>query len=370
MHVARADALVEQVVGKVFRHLFRQCGNKHALVTSSAFLCLVDDVVNLTGTRSHDDFRIEQAGGSNNLLDLLLAYLFLVVTRCSRHVDELRHALFKLVEAQRTVIQAAWQAEPVLCQRDLTRAVAFVHAANLRHGHVAFVDNAQKVVGEIVDKRVGGLAWLASVQMARVVLDAAAKAHRLQHFQIVVDAHLKPLCLQQLPLGLELLQALAELFADGLKRMIHLGTRRHVVRSGPDGQRLVGSHHFAGYVVDLGDLLNLVAPKLHTNGIVGVGREHIERVTTHAKRAALELVIVAVVLNVDKVVNDIVAVSLFLLVQKHRQPRIVHRAADAVDAAHRRHDHAVAPREQRRGGGVAQFLDLLVDGRVLLDERI
>ena len=41
--------------------------------------------------------------------------------------------------------------------------------------------------------------------------------------------------------------------------------------------------------------------------------------------------------------------------------------AQAVDARHRRHDDHVAPGEQRRGGRVAEPVDLVVDRGVLLD---
>ena len=44
--------------------------------------------------------------------------------------------------------------------------------------------------------------------------------------------------------------------------------------------------------------------------------------------------------------------------------------AQAEDAADRRHDDDVAPRQQRRGGGVAETVDLVVDRRVLLDVRV
>ena len=104
--------------------------------------------------------------------------------------------------------------------------------------------------------------------------------------------------------------------------------------------------------------------------MVGVRREHVQRVAPHAEGAALLLVVVAVVLDVDELVDDLVAIHLLLLVDEHRHARVVHGAADAVDAAHRRHHDDVPPREQSRGGRMAQLLHLLVDGGVLLDEGV
>ena len=140
--------------------------------------------------------------------------------------------------------------------------------------------------------------------------------------------------------------------------------------SRPDGQGLVRADHLAAHVVDLGDGLYLVAPELHADGVVGIGREHVERIAPHSERAAHELVVVAVVLDVDEVVNHVVAVGGHLPVQEDGHARVVHRAADAVDAAHRRHHDNVATAEQRARRGVAQLLHFLVDAGVLLDERV
>ena len=206
--------------------------------------------------------------------------------------------------------------------------------------------------------------------MARVVLDTGAEAHGLQHLQVVVHTHLQTLSLKKLPLLLELHEALAQLVLNRAEGLVHLRTRRDVVGRRPDGQRLVGVQHLARDLVDLVDGFDLVPPELDAHRMVGVGREHIQRVTPHAEGAALLLVVVAVVLDVDELVDDLVAVHLLLLVDEHRHAGVVHGAADAVDAAHRCHHDDVPPRQQSRGGRMAQLLHLLVDGGVLLNEGV
>ena len=164
----------------------------------------------------------------------------------------------------------------MLGERDLARAVAFVHAANLRYRDVALVDDAQEVFREVINERIRGLARSAPVKMARVVLDPRAEAHRLDHFQVVIRAHLQALRFEKLAFLLELLQSLAQLVLDGADCPIKLRTCGYVVGSGPDGKRFVLVEYLARDVVDLGDRLNLVTPELHANGVVGVGRKHIE----------------------------------------------------------------------------------------------
>ena len=159
--------------------------------------------------------------------------------------------------------------------------------------------------------------------------------------------------LEQLAFVVELLQPVAQLVAYGAQRLVHLRARGDVVGRRPDGKRLVGVEHLARDVVYFGDFLDFVAPKVNAEGVVGVGREHVQRIAPHAEGAALLLVVVAVVLDVDKLVDDLVAIHLLLLVDEHRHAGVVHRRADTVDAAHRRHHDDVPPREQSRGGRMA-----------------
>jgi hypothetical protein len=71
--------------------------------------------------------------------------VLLVVARRRGDVDELRDALLELVEAERSVVECGGKAEAVLDERDLARAVALVHAADLRHRDVGLVDDAEHV---------------------------------------------------------------------------------------------------------------------------------------------------------------------------------------------------------------------------------
>ena len=70
---------------------------------------------------------------------------------------------------------------------------------------MALINEAQEIGWEVVDERIRGLTRSAPVKMARVVLDSRAEAHRLDHFQIVIRAHLQALRFEQLAFLLELL---------------------------------------------------------------------------------------------------------------------------------------------------------------------
>ncbi len=69
------------------------------------------------------------------------------------HEDELRDLAEELVEAERAVVEGRRKPEAVVDERLLARAVALVHASELRHGLVRLVDEDDEIVGEVVDER-------------------------------------------------------------------------------------------------------------------------------------------------------------------------------------------------------------------------
>ena len=304
------------------------------------------------------------------MLYLRLAHAQFVIARRGGNINELGDALLEFVESQRTVIQAARQAESMLGQRDLARPVTFMHAAHLRHRNVALVNDAQEVLGKVIDQRVRRLTWLTTIQMTRVILDTRAKAQRFQHFQVVIHAHFQALRFQQLAFVVELLQAVAQLFLDGFQCAIEFRTHRNIMRRRPNGKRLVRVQLFARYIIDFGDRFYLITPELNTDRIIRIRRKHIQRIAAHAKRTALEFVIVAIVLDVYQAIYNLVTVHFLLFIKEYSHTGVICRTANTVNARDTCHHNNVAAGKQRACCGVAQFLHFFVDGRILLDERI
>ena len=145
---------------------------------------------------------------------------------------------------------------------------------------------------------------------------------------------------------------------------------RDVVRRRPYRDRLERGGHLACDRVELGDPFDVVAEEPDPQRPVRVRREDVEHVAAHTERAAHEVVVVAVVLDVDERGDQMVAVQGLAHGDERRLTRVVLRRPDAVDAAHGRDDDDVLARQQRRRGRVPQLLDLSVDRGVLLDEGV
>ena len=133
-----------------------------------------------------------------------------------RDEDDLAHALLPLLEIQRPVVERRRQAEAIGHQHLLARAVAVVHAADLRHGLMALVDDDQRVLRQVVEQRRRRIAGLAAGQVPRVVLDAVAVADLVDHLEIEHRALVQPLRLEQAPFCFEHAAAPRQFFLDRL----------------------------------------------------------------------------------------------------------------------------------------------------------
>src|SRR5690606_37595954 len=109
---------------------------------------------------------------------------------------------------------------------------------------------------------------------------------------------------------------------------------------------------------------------LDANRNLLVRREDLDRVATNTERAADEVHVVAVVLDVDQVPEDLVAPKRFSTLEGDDGVCIFLRRAETEDARNRRDDQRVASREERSRRRVSQLVDLLVDVGILLDEGV
>ena len=153
VQVARLHARFEQVVGEVLGHLLRQGRHEHALADLLAPPDLVQEIVDLVLRRPQLDLGVDEEGRPDQLLRDARRLPQLPRARRRRDEDQLRHLLEELVEPERPVVERRREPEPVVDQRLLARAVALVHAADLRHRLMRLVDEDHEVVREVVEQR-------------------------------------------------------------------------------------------------------------------------------------------------------------------------------------------------------------------------
>src|SRR6476660_3739465 len=119
--------------------------------------------------------------------------------------------------------------------------------------------------------------------MARIILNAVAEAHFLQHFQIVFSAHPQPLRFEKLILRLEFDDALLKFLPDRTQRAIEFVRRSYELfcrEKSDHAQRFV---RVTGQWIEPPDRINLVAEKLEPNSFfISASRINLDHITAHA----------------------------------------------------------------------------------------
>src|SRR3546814_1202796 len=136
------------------------------------------------------------------------------------HADRLRPHHVPFIEAQGAIVDAAWQAETIFSERNLSPMVTARHSTDLRNGLMALVNKEHRVFGKIFEQGGRRLTWQAASEETRIILDARATARRGDHLQIEIGALFQPLRLQQSSLGGKFLQSFRHFEATSLHRLL------------------------------------------------------------------------------------------------------------------------------------------------------
>ena len=369
MHVADADALFVQVLGKVLGHALGQGRDQRAVALPGYLPHLVQQVVHLGLDGADLDHRVQQAGGADHLLGEDAAGLVqFPLAGSGRHENRLRAHRIPFLELEGPVVHAGRQAEAELGQRELAPEVAAIHAADLRHADVAFVGKDDGVVGDELEQRRRRLARRTPGQVAAVVLDAVADARGLEHLDVEVRPLFQPLGFQQLALVGQLLQSRLKFGPYPLDRLLQCRPRRDVVAVGVDADLLVIALACAGQGVELDNRLKLVSEEAEPpSAVLQVGGPDLDHVAAHPEGTPLEGRVQPLVLLRHQLVDEVPLVVALAHDHVLRHGRIGLDRADAVDAGHRGHDDHVIAFQKRAGRRVAHPVDGLVDLRFLLD---
>ena len=274
----------------------------------------------------------------------------------------------ELVELQGTVVQGRGQAETIIHKGLLARAVALEHAAHLRHGDVGLVHEQDEILGEIVEQAGRRFPGLAAVQMAGIIFDAVAVAQLLDHLQLKLGPLLQTLRLHQAPAGLEGRQSFQQLLPDVGRGPLEVVLGGNEVTGRIDDGLAHFRQHVPGQGVHLAHGVDVIPKKFDAQGpLVMVSGDDLQHVPAHTEGPAMEVIVVTLVLDFHKTGDE--GIHGHMLPHFHRDDHagVEFGGAQAVDAGDRSHDDHIAPCQQGMGRGMAQFVDIVVDGRIFLD---
>ena len=173
-----------------------------------------------------------------------------------------------------------------------------------------------------------------------------------------------------MPSDLELPAIPLELLLDRLHRQLGPVARGHEVRLRIDGDLVEPAKDLPGERIEPRELVDLVAEQPDAQRVLFVRRHDFDDVAADAEGAAAELRVVALVLDLDELPQNLVAVDPLPEFERQQHAVVRLRRAKAVDARDAGDDDDVAPLEERPRRRQAHAIDLVVDRRFLLDVRV
>jgi len=133
----------------------------------------------------------------------------------------------------------------------------------------------------------------------RIVLDTAAVAHLLQHFQVEVRALFQPLCFQNFILTVEFGQAFFEFDLDSFNSPLHLVLGSDVMASRIDRNPIQRPQHLAQKRIDFRNRFDSSTKKLDPDSFAfRIGRIYFYDSAANAKSPPVKVDVIAQVLHI------------------------------------------------------------------------
>ena len=118
--------------------------------------------------------------------------------------------------------------------------------------------------------------------------------------------------------------------------------------------------------VNLRNPVNLITEKLHTHcRICIICRKNFQHITAHPKSTSMKIHIVSHVLDINKLPDHIIPVTLHARSQRNHHILIIHRTSQTIDTGNTGYNDNITAFCQCRSCGKTQFVNLLVDGGIL-----
>ena len=200
---------------------------------------------------------------------------------------------------------------------------------------MALVHEEQKILREIIQQGGGHTARRAAGQHRRIVFDALADTHLVQHLDIVVGALGNALRLDQLALGGELFDLCVALGTDLFQRSGLFFRADDIVAGREDGNVLDHVLLGAGQGVELGNAVDLIPEELHPDGkLAHISQINVHRVAMHPKLIAHKIHVVSLVLQGDQLFAQLVPLHLHPGAQTDDHAAVVDGVAQRVDTGY------------------------------------
>ena len=216
---------------------------------------------------------------------------------------------------------------------------------------MAFVDNRQKIVREIIEQAERPCAGIATVEIARVVFDTGTVSHFADHLHVVGYPFIEPFGFQVLADRFEKLHLFAQVdfdFADSPVYPLFRGDedigRENIVRV--ECRNAVSRSR-----IDSLDTFDLFPPEDDADDFLVVCQINIYRIAFYPEISPVQFYFVPAVKSIYQPSQKCVSPDIAAYRHFDHIAVEIFGVADTVEARHRRYDNNIFTPRQERGGG-------------------
>ena len=167
--------------------------------------------------------------------------------------------------------------------------ISTIHAANLRYGHVALVDDQQIVLREIIDQTEWATSGRTSVEVARIVLNPGTIPQLLDHFEIILDPLFESSGFGRFSDRFEVFALFAQIELNHPNGLLDPLPRSHKQIGRIDDHPFLSLESLSRHRIDRIDHLDLVVEEDDPVTLLPVSGKDIDRIALYAKRSWTEI---------------------------------------------------------------------------------
>ena len=121
-----------------------------------------------------------------------------------------------------------------------------------------------------------------------------------------------------------------------------------------------------GQYINLRDPVNLISKKFYPNRRIAiVCRKNLHCITAHPECTTVKIHVISRVLDIDQCTDDLISVLLHSRTKRNHHSKVILRAAQTIDTGNRGDHNHIFTLYKCRCGRQAQFINLLIDCRIL-----
>ena len=186
MKISHTNSQFFHIICQILCHPLSKRCNEDLVVLSYFLIDFSNQIINLSLYRTHFHLRIKKTGRTDYLLRPQKLMFLLIGPRRRRYKHHLADLALKLFKIERPIVLCRRKTEPIVHQSGFSGLVSMVHPTDLWNRLVGLVNNHQKIIRKIIQKRVRRLALCKPCQMTGIILNPGTKARLPKHLNIKI----------------------------------------------------------------------------------------------------------------------------------------------------------------------------------------